>query len=214
MFAGGMALASELARAGAASSSTRSCSTSRRRSSAPQLSIARTGAEFLTVHAVDRKTLDAAVRGRGDSKLKLLGVTVLDQSRARRPDPAGHRHSAGRARAASGHARQGSGLRRRGRFGARGGCDPRSVGPDFLIVTPGIRPKGSASQDQARIVTPAKRDRRRRRLSRGRAADHRGAGPARSGRGDRRRDRVSAFRLARRGAQRSGATTSPHRRRS
>ena len=39
--------------------------------------IARTGAEFLTVHAVDRKTLDAAVRGRGDSRLKLLGVTVL-----------------------------------------------------------------------------------------------------------------------------------------
>ena len=40
-------------------------------------SVARTGAEFLTVHATDRKTLDAAVRGRGDSGLKLLGVTVL-----------------------------------------------------------------------------------------------------------------------------------------
>jgi orotidine-5'-phosphate decarboxylase len=39
--------------------------------------IARTGAHFLTVHATDRKTLDAAVRGRGDSGLKLLGITVL-----------------------------------------------------------------------------------------------------------------------------------------
>ncbi len=29
------------------------------------------------MHALDRKTLDAAVRGRGDSALKLLGVTVL-----------------------------------------------------------------------------------------------------------------------------------------
>src|SRR6478736_3134010 len=36
-----------------------------------------TGAAFLTVHALDRKTLDAAVRGRGASRLKLLGVTVL-----------------------------------------------------------------------------------------------------------------------------------------
>src|SRR3984893_9394809 len=39
--------------------------------------IARTGAEFLTVHALDAKTLDAAVRGRASSKLRLLGVTVL-----------------------------------------------------------------------------------------------------------------------------------------
>ena len=29
-------------------------------------------------------------------------------------------------------------------------------GPDFLIVTPGIRPAGSATQDQTRIVTPGK----------------------------------------------------------
>ncbi|HAN63552.1 MAG TPA: orotidine-5'-phosphate decarboxylase, partial [Rhizobiales bacterium] len=35
--------------------------------------IARTGAEFLTVHALDAKTLDAAVRGRASSKLRLLG---------------------------------------------------------------------------------------------------------------------------------------------
>jgi orotidine-5'-phosphate decarboxylase len=28
------------------------------------------------------------------------------------------------------------------------------VGPQFLIVTPGVRPQGSAAQDQARAVTP------------------------------------------------------------
>ena len=39
--------------------------------------IAKGGAKFLTVHATDRKTLDAAVRGRGNGPLKLLGVTVL-----------------------------------------------------------------------------------------------------------------------------------------
>ncbi|MGI9381817.1 MAG: orotidine-5'-phosphate decarboxylase, partial [Methyloligellaceae bacterium] len=39
--------------------------------------IAELGATFLTVHGADRKTLDAAVRGRGESGLKLLAVTVL-----------------------------------------------------------------------------------------------------------------------------------------
>jgi orotidine-5'-phosphate decarboxylase len=39
--------------------------------------IAESGAAFLTVHAMDRKTVASAVRGRGDAKLKLLGVTVL-----------------------------------------------------------------------------------------------------------------------------------------
>ena len=30
-----------------------------------------------------------------------------------------------------------------------------ACGPDFLIVTPGVRPRGSASNDQSRIATPA-----------------------------------------------------------
>ena len=82
LFAGGMALASELASRGMRvfiDAKLLDIEATVERATA---SIARTGAEFLTVHAVDRKTLDAAVRGRGDSSLKLLGVTVLDQSRA------------------------------------------------------------------------------------------------------------------------------------
>ena len=39
--------------------------------------IAGLGLDYLTVHGTDRKTLDAAVKGRGSSKLKLLAVTVL-----------------------------------------------------------------------------------------------------------------------------------------
>ncbi|MGH6866296.1 MAG: orotidine-5'-phosphate decarboxylase [Methyloceanibacter sp.] len=116
--------------------------------------IARTGAHFLTVHAADRKTLDAALRGRGDSVVKLLGITVLTnlasadlaeqgvdmpplalvQQRALLAQEAGFDGVV-----ASGQ--EAAALRER-------------VGRDFLIVTPGIRPQGSAIQDQSRTVTP------------------------------------------------------------
>jgi orotidine-5'-phosphate decarboxylase len=115
--------------------------------------IAKTGAHFLTVHATDRKTLDAAVRGRGDSGLKLLGVTVLTnldradlsqqgiempplalvQERARLSQDAGFDGIV-----ASG--KEAAALRERLR--------------NFLIVTPGIRQEGTDAQDQARVVTP------------------------------------------------------------
>jgi orotidine-5'-phosphate decarboxylase len=116
--------------------------------------IAKIGAHFLTVHATDRKTLDAAVRGRGDSALKLLGVTVLTnldradlsqqgiempplalvQERARLSQDAGFDGIV-----ASG--KEAAALRERLR--------------NFLIVTPGIRQRGDDAQDQARVVTPA-----------------------------------------------------------
>ena len=116
--------------------------------------IAKTGAQFLTVHATDRKTLDAAVRGRGDSTLKLLGVTVLTnldrsdlseqgidmpplalvQERARLAQDAGFDGIV-----ASG--KEAAALHERLR--------------NFLIVTPGIRPAGTDAQDQARVVTPS-----------------------------------------------------------
>ena len=115
--------------------------------------IAKTGAQFLTVHATDRKTLDAAVRGRGDSAMKLLGVTVLTnldradlaqqgidmpplalvQERARLAQDAGFDGIV-----ASG--KEAAALHERLR--------------DFLIFTPGIRPAGADANDQTRIVTP------------------------------------------------------------
>jgi len=116
--------------------------------------IAKTGAQFLTIHATDRKTLDSAVRGRGDSALKLLGVTVLTnldrsdlseqgidmpplalvQERARLAQDAGFDGIV-----ASG--KEAAALHERLR--------------NFLIVTPGIRPAGTDAQDQTRVVTPS-----------------------------------------------------------
>jgi orotidine-5'-phosphate decarboxylase len=113
------------------------------------------GAAFLTVHAADRKTLDAAVRGRGQSGTKLLGVTVLTSLDA------------------ADLAAQGIGLSpqelviRRARMAWEAGFDGvvasaqeaaairAETGKDFLIVTPGIRPSGVPQNDQARVVTPA-----------------------------------------------------------
>jgi orotidine-5'-phosphate decarboxylase len=42
-------------------------------------------------------------------------------------------------------------------------CSPQEVeavraevGPDITLITPGVRPEGSATQDQARVATPAR----------------------------------------------------------
>jgi len=60
--------------------------------------IAALGARYLTVHATDTKTLTAAVRGRGQTGLRLLGVTVMTNLDFR--DRWRHRLPAGSCRAA------------------------------------------------------------------------------------------------------------------
>ena len=49
-------------------------------------SVAHLGFDFLTVHGTDSKTMKAAVKGRGQSTLKLLAVTVLTSLDQRRSD--------------------------------------------------------------------------------------------------------------------------------
>ena len=116
---------------------------------------ARLGAAFLTVHASDRKTLDAAVRGRGDSATKLLAVTVLtsldeadlaSQGIALSPAELVMR----RARLARDAGLDGVVASAHEAAAIRAAC-----GNDFLIVTPGIRPAGAGHGDQVRVMTPA-----------------------------------------------------------
>jgi orotidine-5'-phosphate decarboxylase len=117
--------------------------------------IAALGLDYLTVHATDRKTLDAAVKGRGASKLKLLGVTVLtslSETDLREQGIAG----TGPADLVVHRAR----LARDAGFdgviasGQEAALVRAAVGEDFLIVTPGIRLPGGDAGDQARVMTP------------------------------------------------------------
>ena len=117
--------------------------------------IARTGAEFLTVHALDAKTLDAAVRGRASSKLRLLGVTVLtnldrDDLKEQGVDRTPQELAVYRAMLA-----QEAGFDGVVASGEEAAALRQALGPGVLIVTPGIRPKGAESHDQTRSITPA-----------------------------------------------------------
>jgi orotidine-5'-phosphate decarboxylase len=117
--------------------------------------IARTGAEFLTVHALDCKTLDAAVRGRAGTKLKLLGVTVLtnlDRDDLKEQGISRDPQELAIYRAMLAQEARFDGVVASGQDAA---ALRQALGPTMLIVTPGIRPEGNARNDQTRIVTPA-----------------------------------------------------------
>jgi orotidine-5'-phosphate decarboxylase len=116
--------------------------------------IAESGAEFLTVHALDSKTLAAAVRGRGESQLKLLGVTVLTNLEAADLIEQGIDHPLGELALHRAKLAKEAGLDGVIASGHEAARIREAVGPEFLIVTPGVRPQGSAAQDQARAMTP------------------------------------------------------------
>lgn len=117
------------------------------------VSTASIGADFLTVHA-DRDVLRAAVAGRGTSGLKIFCVTVLTSQDQTALNEMGYPGSVEEL------------VLKRARIARDEGCDgiiasPREaarlraeLGDDMLIVTPGIRPSGSAHNDQKRVTTP------------------------------------------------------------
>jgi orotidine-5'-phosphate decarboxylase len=154
LYSGGLALAQELAQSGRRvflDAKLLDIEATVERATA---AIARMGVEFLTVHALDCKTLDAAARARGDSALKLLGVTVLtnldrDDLKEQGIDRDPAELVIYRAMLA-----QEAGFDGVVASGLEAAALRQALGPRVLIVTPGIRPGGSAAQDQVRTVTP------------------------------------------------------------
>src|ERR1700675_5084388 len=118
-------------------------------------SIARLGATFLTVHAYPQ-TMKAAAEARAGSDLKILAVTVLTSYDDDDLHAAGYRLGVSdlvEARAQQAQVLGGDGLV----------CSPEEaaslhkiVGHQMVLVTPGIRPAGTATGDQKRIMTPAR----------------------------------------------------------
>lgn len=110
------------------------------------------GATFLTVHAYPQ-TMRAAVRGRG-AGLRILAVTVLtsyddaDAAEAGYGLPVAELVAKRAAQAAE------IGIDGLVCSAAEAGSVRRIVGPDRLIVTPGIRPAGAEAGDQKRVMTP------------------------------------------------------------
>ena len=118
-------------------------------------SVATLGATFLTVHAYPQ-TMKAAVEGRAGSNLRILAVTVLTSYDDGDLHAAGYRLNVSdlvEARAQQAQVLGVDGLV----------CSPQEaaalhkiVGHQMVLVTPGIRPAGSATGDQKRIMTPAR----------------------------------------------------------
>lgn len=115
---------------------------------------AKSGATFLTVHAVGQ-VMRAAVEGRSDSSLKLLAVTVLTSLDEADLREMGHNCTVSELVA------QRVNLARR--IGIEGivasPLEARSIrtlaGPEAILVMPGVRSRGAAQGDQKRVATPA-----------------------------------------------------------
>ena len=116
--------------------------------------LAEAGCDFLTVHG-EPQVMNAAVRGRGRSGLKVLAVTVLTSLSDADLVEMGFSETAPQL------------VERRIHQAVDAGCDgviaspqeaalARAIGgKEFLVVTPGVRPDWAAKNDQARVATPA-----------------------------------------------------------
>jgi orotidine-5'-phosphate decarboxylase len=117
-------------------------------------SVARTGASFLTVHAYPQ-TMHAAVDARAGSDLRLLAVTVLTSYSDADLAAAGYDFTV--AELAEERAAQARDVGMDGLVcsGEEAAALRAIVGKAMVLVTPGIRPVGSETGDQKRVMTPA-----------------------------------------------------------
>jgi orotidine-5'-phosphate decarboxylase len=117
-------------------------------------SIAKLGATFLTVHAYPQ-TMRAAVEARGP-KLKILAVTVLTSYDDGDLHAAGYRLNVFDLVEARAQQAQVLGIDGIVCSTEEVGHLHKIVGHQMRLVTPGIRPAGSATGDQKRIMSPGR----------------------------------------------------------
>jgi orotidine-5'-phosphate decarboxylase len=153
-FAGGLTLADEMIRAGKKVFLDLKLHDIGNTVSEGVASLAGRGFGFLTVHAYPQ-TMRGAVEGRGTSGLRLLAVTALTSYDDVDLHDAGYRLAVRDL------------VRLRAQQAAIAGIDGivcsaaeaeivrDAITPAMVIVTPGIRPAGAASNDQKRTLTPA-----------------------------------------------------------
>jgi orotidine-5'-phosphate decarboxylase len=118
------------------------------------MQIADMGMTYLTVHAFPQ-TMKAAVKGKGESDLKILAVTVMTSYDDHDLEAAGY--ALGVKELVTRRADQAK------EIGIDGlilspeevGDMRKRLGTGMDLVTPGIRPQGAAIGDQKRIMTPA-----------------------------------------------------------
>ena len=118
-------------------------------------SVAQMGATFLTVHGYPQ-TMKAAVEGKRGSTLRILAVTVLTSYDDADLAAAGYDMSVGELAAARAQQARDTGIDGLVCSAEEATNLRKIIGPNMVLVTPGIRPMGSATGDQKRIMGPAR----------------------------------------------------------
>lgn len=118
-------------------------------------SVAQLGATFLTVHAYPQ-TMKAAVEGKQGSKLRILAVTVLTSYDDADLAAAGYEMNVKELAAARAAQARDTGVDGLVCSAEEVAALRNIVSPGMALVTPGIRPVGTATGDQKRIMTPAR----------------------------------------------------------
>lgn len=114
------------------------------------------GVDLLTIHTLGGPTmLRAAADAAGEHGLGLLGVTLLTSMDAAECDAVGLSTDVARQVEHLGVLAQSCGLAGAVASPLETALLRQAVGPNFLLVVPGIRPTGAALGDQKRVLTPA-----------------------------------------------------------
>ena len=116
--------------------------------------VAKGGVRFLTVHAVG-SVMRAAMEGKRGSNLEILGVTVLTSFGPEDLDDLNYDGSIADLVARRARKAVACGVEGVVASPLEAAAVRRIVGPDTVIVTPGVRSAGADAGDQKRIATPA-----------------------------------------------------------